>query len=84
LTPATANPVGWWTRSWMARKDDSNPDPRIVRAQSGHSEITRENTSVTYVIAFTIFYGARRGFAVPTRALCWYKSGYSETIVLKH
>jgi hypothetical protein len=47
--------------------------------KSGYSEITCENTSVTYVFAFANFYGAQRGFAVPTHALCGRKSGHSET-----
>lgn len=53
----------------------SGTEPRMVSHNSGHSETTRANTSVTYVSAFTNFYG---GFAVPTHALCGYKSGYSE------
>jgi hypothetical protein len=59
----------------MVHKEDSPSRPTHVLHNSGHSE-----TSVTYVFAFTNFYG---GFAVPTSALFWYKSGYGE-INCKH
>lgn len=49
---------------WI-RERKSLTDPRIVSDKSGHSEITCDNTSVTYVFAFNDFYGAVKGFAVP-------------------
>jgi hypothetical protein len=59
----------------MVHKEDSPSRPTHVLHKSGHSETTCANTRVTYVFAFTNFYG---GFAGPTCALFWYKSDYSE------
>jgi hypothetical protein len=42
-----------------------SPDPRMFGRKSGRSEITRENTSVTYVFATTNFYGAAKRIRSP-------------------